>query len=173
MLDVVAQIAQTALGLCFGFAAIAKLKAFRRFEEGVASFEVVNPSFNRLAAIAVVALELMVAGTFISGFSVHFGVALSILLLAIFMAVTVSLELRGHIAVCMCFGGVGEQFNVRRVLVRFVLVGVGVGIVWIDLRYSPSPSPVPWWTTTVAATCTLAACAAAEGMLAMWESQGT
>ena len=126
----VAQIAQTAVGLCFGFAALAKLLHFRRFEEAVASFEIVDTAFTRLAGIAVIVLESAVAFTFVSGFVVHFGVAISISLLTVFLGVTLSLEFRGVTAICMCFGGAGQQFNVPKALVRLILVGVGVGLSW-------------------------------------------
>ena len=157
MLDVVAQTFQMAVGFCFAFAVIAKLTAFRRFEEAVSSFEIVDRPFSRLVSIVVIALEGTVAFAFTTGVALRLGILVAVVLWTTFLAAIVSVGRRGVAAKCMCYG-YGEDLNVPKALVRLALIGVGVGVVYFDTRYSAVSPSMPWWTIVVATICTLVAC---------------
>lgn len=107
MSEAVVGVIQLAVGSCFGYAAVSKLAAFRSFEQGVASFDMVGSWMVRPAATVVVVLESVAAFCLVTGQAVLWGAGVSAALLAGFAVVIVSSKRRGVAASCMCFGGDG------------------------------------------------------------------
>lgn len=160
VLDLSAEVAQAAVGLCFGWAAIAKLIWFRDFEQGVAGFEVVRSESVRSASLIVIALEAVVAFSFPSGRGLLAGTIVAVLLLAVFCFVMGYARCRGIATVCMCFGPDGSDSTSLKTLLRLSLLGAGVALVLIDLMYGSAAPQPPRVASIVAGVCILAGCSA-------------
>ncbi|MDE0035965.1 MAG: hypothetical protein OXU77_00220 [Gammaproteobacteria bacterium] len=158
MLDTIAHTTQVAVGLCFGYAAVSKIMAYRGFEAGVIRFEIVPYALVRLAGLSVIVLEMVVAFSFLAGQMRLFGVAVATVLLVIFLAVIVSARQRGIVTTCMCFGANGGESPPSKTFLRIALLGTGVAIVGSDLLLG-GETPWDFWPTTVGAACVLLGCA--------------
>ena len=159
MLDIIAQPAQVAVGLCFSYAAVSKSIAFRGFEAGIARFEVVSPALVRPAALTVISLELLVAFSFLAYQMRLCGAAVAGSLLVIFLAVIVSARHRGIVAPCMCFGPNDAETSTPKTISRIAFLGVGVTIVIFDILLTSGASSPLSWPTAISAVCVVLACA--------------
>lgn len=158
MLEIVGQTAQSAVGLCFGYAALSKLIWFRAFETAITRFNVVSAALVRPAAFMVVALELLVALSFLANQLRLWGAVVAGVLLMVFSTVILSSRRRGIVAACMCFGPEAEP-STTKTLVRIGVLGVGVAIVVLDALMGASAGWAPAWTRTIAAACVVLTCA--------------
>ena len=131
MLEIVGQTAQAAVGLCFGYAAVSKLIWFRAFEAAITRFDVVIASLVRPAALTVVALEFLVALSFLANQLRLWGAVVAGILLLVFSTVVLSSRRRGIVAACMCFGPDALP-STAKTFVRIGFLGVGVAILVFD-----------------------------------------
>ena len=163
-LEAAAEVVQAGVGLCFGYAAAAKLVWFRDFERRVGGFDVVHSTLARPASALVVAAEAAVAVSFLSGRGLLWGSAAAILLSAIFGAVIVSGIRRGIATACGCFGPRSPDPTSAQALSRIALLAAGAVLVLVDSVQGPlAPQPVHA-STVVAGGCLLAACSAMLGL---------
>ena len=151
---------QVAVGLCFGYAALSKLVAFRSFKEGVASFEMAPTALVGMASASVVALECAVALSFLTDYMRSFGAVVAAVLLATFLLAIGSAHRSGIVAACMCFGATRTESTISKVLTRIALLGIGVAVVLADSLHDPAAPIAPLWATIAAACCVLLGCAA-------------
>lgn len=158
MLDPIVQVAQLAVGLCFGWAAVSKVAAFRRFEHGVASFEVLPPGMERTAAVAVVVIESLAALCLLAGPGRLWGAGFAVALLAIFAIAVTSARRRGVAATCACFGGDVGEAATPRTYWRLALLGAGVAVVGFDALARPGVDAAFSWAALVAAGCVVVGC---------------
>ncbi|MCY3841352.1 MAG: hypothetical protein OXH09_22345 [Gammaproteobacteria bacterium] len=159
MLDIIAHTTQVALGLCFGYAAVSKIMAYRGFEAGIVRFEVVPNALVRPAGLSVVGLELLVASSFLADHLRLFGIAVATALLVIFLAVMVSARRRGVVETCICFGANDGESAPPKTFLRIALLGIGVAIVGFDILLGADTPWDFWWATTIGAACVLVGCA--------------
>lgn len=159
MLDIIAHTTQAAVGLCFGYAAVSKIMTYHGFEAGIIRFEVVPNALVRPVGLSVVALELLVASSFLADHMRLLGVAVATALLVIFLIVMVSARRRGVVATCMCFGAKGGESAPPKTFLRIALLGIGVAIVGSDILLGADTPWDLWWATTIGAACVLVGCA--------------
>ena len=160
MPDDIAHVTQLAVGLCFAWAAASKLATFARFEQGVASFEILVPAMVRKAAMAVVLLESLVAFCLLAGWERLWGAGIAVVLLTVFAVVIASARYRGVAATCACFGGDGGESATPRTYLRIALLGAGVAAVLLDVLASANVPMRFSATALVAAACVSVGCAA-------------
>lgn len=128
MADLFCPVVQISVGLCFGIAAMAKVRAFRLFVEGVASYHMVPRIFLGPFSGAVVVAESLVAGCFLGGVLVaQAAVAASILLIVFGVAALVA-RIRGLSTTCFCFGAGGGESSMAKGMLRLFLLLGGVGV---------------------------------------------
>ena len=159
MPDALVVVIQLAVGTCFGYAAVSKLVAFRSFERGVASFELVGPRMVRPAATVVVILESVAAFCLVTGLALPWGAAVSAALLAGFAIAVASATRRGVAASCMCFGADAGDSASPRTYLRLALLGAGAAVVLADALGAGDSRPAFSWALMVAAGCVAVGCA--------------
>ena len=158
--DAVADTAQAAVGLCFGYAGAYKLRDFRAFENGVMSFQLVGSKLVRPLAMVVIALEMVIALSFLAKQSPLYGAAIAALLLTAFVVVIFSARLRNITAVCSCFGGEGGEASSPRTFIRIAFLIAGVVLVLLRASDGSSALSEPWWATVIVAGCIVSGCVA-------------
>ena len=145
MSEAVVGVIQLAVGACFGYAAVSKLAAFRSFEQGVASFDIVGSRMVRPVATVVVALESVAAFCLVTGQALLWGAGVSAALLAGFAIAIVSATRRGVAASCTCFGGDAGDSASPRTYLRLALLGAGVAVALTDALGSGDSRPAFSW----------------------------
>ena len=121
-------------------------------------FDVVVASLVRPAALTVVALEFLVALSFLANQLRLWGAVVAGILLLVFSTVVLSSRRRGIVAACMCFGP-DAQPSTAKTFVRIGFLGVGVAILVFDAVMGVNAGWVPAWTTFIAAACVVLTCA--------------
>ena len=135
-------------------------RGIRRFEQGLASFEILAPGMVRNAAMVIVLLESLVAVCLLAGWARVWGTGVAVVLLAVFAVALASARRRGVPAMCACFGGTAGDLATPRTYVRLALLGFGVALVIFDAQAS-TVVQVPFsGAALVAAGCVTVGCAA-------------
>jgi Methylamine utilisation protein MauE len=117
------------VALTFAASAVAKLRNPSAFGHGVARYQIIPARLASPASLLIIALELVIAGTFASGFLVRWTSLVALALLAAFaFAVTINLR-RGRELPCMCFGSRSEDPISALSLVRIALITCAVVLV--------------------------------------------
>ena len=155
MVDATAQAAQMAVGLCFAYATLAKTVTFAGFEKGVASYELLRQAWIRPVSVVVIAIEALIAVSFLSGFAPLFGATVAIVLLTAFAFATASAHQRGLIIACMCFGPGAVESTAAKTLARVAFLALGVALVFFNALRDQSATPAPWWASMVGGLCLL------------------
>lgn len=159
MVDSIAQATQMAVGLCFAYATLAKSAAFANFAEGVASYQLLRPAWIRPVSMAVIAIEALIAVSFLSGMALFLGAIVTAVLLTVFAIVTESARQRGLTVACMCFGPGEVESTAAKTLARVALLALGVVLVFFNTLREQGAPPAPWWASVVGGLCVLAAAA--------------
>lgn len=164
--EYLAGVSQAAVGLCFGYAALAKLVWFRDFERAVGGFKIVPFPLIRAASMIVVAVEASVAFSFLCGYGLPWAAATALVALAVFGLVVGFARRRGVVTACMCFGPNGPDSTSPETLVRIALLGAGVSFALVrTVRELPDGhAPV---ATIVAGGCVLVGCTAVLDLSAL------
>ena len=159
MIDAIAQAAQMAIGLCFAYATLAKTMTFASFEEGVASYELLRPAWIRPVSVAVIAVEALIAISFLTRFALLLGATVTVVLLMVFALVTQSARQRGVTVACMCFGPGSVESTAAKNLARVALLALGVALVFFNTLRGQGAQPAPWWASVVGGLCVFTAAA--------------
>jgi hypothetical protein len=137
-------IAQLALGLVFGLACTAKLRAPAAFVNGVVEYEVLPRPAALALGVLLIPLEGLLAASLLSGWMAGVALPVAMALLAAF-AVAVAINLARHREVpCHCLGGGPGETISPRTLARLALLLGGVALVAAD-RTAWGP-PLTRWT---------------------------
>lgn len=124
---------QLLLGAVFFGAALGKLKRPSRFVVALRDYELIPPALSRPVASIVVAIELVVAISLLTGWALGASVPLAIVvLLAFAAAVSVNLR-RGRVVPCGCFGSVSERISLRTLARIGLLLVAGIGLVTVRI----------------------------------------
>jgi hypothetical protein len=133
-----AAVAGAVLAVAFGWSAVAKLAAPRRWRRTVAAYDL-PPGLESVAGIAVPGLELVAVVAALFGLGPAAGV-IALVLLACFSAAIVRARIRGGRAVaCGCFGGTGSR-DYRALLLRNGLLALAA----VATARSPASPPAGW-----------------------------
>jgi hypothetical protein len=132
-----AYVCQLALGSVFLAAAVPKLRHPRHFRDAVLGYELVPARAAWGVACGVLAIELLLGLSLLSGWMLAYSLACGTALVAAFAVGTwVNLH-RGREVLCGCFGNAEERVS-RRSLVRLGVLAAGlivVGVlVWTGLQ---------------------------------------
>jgi methylamine utilization protein MauE len=124
-LQLLATAAQLAVGGTFLAAAAPKLRRPGRFVATVTQYQLIPAAMAAPAAAVVMAGEVLVTVSFLSGRAPAAGVGLGVALLAAFAAGTWLNLKRGRAIECGCFGGSNEVISARS-LARIGILTLGV-----------------------------------------------
>jgi hypothetical protein len=102
-------------------------------------YDVVAPSQAATVAVLIVAAEILIAVSHVSGQYVDSVALVALGLLAVFLLAVTRAICRGQRARCLCFGAQGEFVSVRSV-VRIVLLLIAEFVIWISATSGPRPS---------------------------------
>lgn len=104
---------QLSLGGVFAVAAVSKLRNRSAFVDAVIAYDVVSPGTGQFVAPLIIATELFLAISFLTGWLVAAALPVSLAVLgAFFVAVALNLR-RGREIPCACFGSQGERISWR------------------------------------------------------------
>ncbi len=132
----VGQSLQLLLGLVFLVAGLTKLRQPTQFVGALRAYELIPSILERPIAAAVLALEILVSVSFLTGWALSASVpAASVLLLAFAAAVGINLR-RGRVVPCGCFGAVGERISPHTLARIGLLLVAGIGLVAVRVAIS-------------------------------------
>jgi hypothetical protein len=125
VIDEARLVVQLALGLVFLLSASGKLLNPAGFARGVAEYKVLPATLAYIAGLLLIPLEIYLAASHLTGWTLAVAVPAGLVTLASFAAaVAVNLK-QGRALPCYCFGGQGGEIISGRTLVRlfFLLSG--------------------------------------------------
>lgn len=122
------------LGGVFAVSALSKLRSPLTFVRAVDNFGLAPHAVAAVGAVVIVALELLVGITLLSGFGAQFGAGISALLLVAFSVVMARNALQPKPLPCHCFGA-SEESAPYRTLGRLGLLNVAV----LGMGVAPDP----------------------------------
>ena len=134
-------LAAAILAVAFGAAVIAKIVTWRRWRRALAAYDV---PLERAVAVAVPALEAVVAVLPFLGFARAAGTVAFVLLVGFSLAIVVARVRRGPRLECGCFGGVRSR-DYRVLLLRNALLGAAALAAW---RWAPPADAMPFRAPT-------------------------
>lgn len=106
---------QLAIGALFGFSSVPKLRSPATFVRTVIAYDLFGERLARPLAGLVVALETLLALSFLSGALLVPALAIASVLVSLFCAAAWTNLARGHITACGCFGDPQENISARTV----------------------------------------------------------
>jgi hypothetical protein len=122
-----AVIIQLAIGLVFLVSSAGKLWDRRGFTDGLIAYRIIPQSWARLTSVAVIALEVFIALSHLTGYFSKIGFPIGLGLISILgIAVGVNLK-RGRSVPCYCFG-TSESLISTTTLVRLALLAAGEAV---------------------------------------------
>lgn len=128
---------QLLLASVFFIAAVTKLRRPSRFVTAVRDYELVPAVLTPLIAAIVVASELVVAGSFFTGWALDPGIVVANVLLVVF-AIAVGINLhRGHVVSCGCFGLSTERISKRTLGRIAMLLVAAIGLAVLRMTGTP------------------------------------
>jgi hypothetical protein len=115
---------QLAIGLVFLLSSAGKLRDRRGFSDGLISYRIIPEAWARPTSVTVIALEVFVALSHLSGYLPQVGVLIGLGLISMFaLAVGVNLK-QGRSVPCFCFG-TSESYISITTLVRLAFLAAG------------------------------------------------
>ena len=124
---------QILLATVFLIAGTMKLKRPSQFVVALRNYELIPSALSAPVALMVVAIELFVAFSFLSGWAFDVSVPVATLLLLAFeVAVGVNLR-RGRVVPCGCFGSVSERISVRTLARIGLLLIAVIGLIAVRI----------------------------------------
>jgi hypothetical protein len=115
-------IAAIAVGLVFGYAAVSKLADVPSLVTGIRGYEVIPSSMAPPAAVLLIMIESLIAVAHFGTIALQFVIPATLVLLAVFLATTVSLLRRGDKRPCLCFGANRDDSVDISSLVRILML---------------------------------------------------
>jgi hypothetical protein len=121
---------QLTIGIVFLLSSASKLWDRRGFTEGLIAYRIIALSWVPLAAMTVIALEVFIALSHLSGYLLHVGALIGLGLISIFsVAVGVNLK-RGRSVPCYCFGTSESRISIGT-LMRLALLAAGEVVLFV------------------------------------------
>ncbi|MFN8179116.1 MAG: MauE/DoxX family redox-associated membrane protein [bacterium] len=125
---------RVALGVLFIVAAWPKLVDPRGFSDAINHYRLLPVPLERVAALVLPALELVVGISLIVGILDAGASALALLMLVVFTAAVGVALARGLDITCGCFetDGKGPKVGLQKILENVAMLAVSVGVAWGD-----------------------------------------
>ena len=114
---------QLVLGAVFAAAAIPKLRRPKHFTGVVAGYELLPRGAAGVVAPLVIAVELLLAVAFLTGWALAPALVAAVLLVGVFLWATRLNLRRGREIECGCFGATGERISPRSLTRQGLLLG--------------------------------------------------
>jgi hypothetical protein len=156
---------QFVVGLTFLASVIAKLQAPALFFDGLRDYKMLPRSGVRQAGILVIAIESLIAFSYLSGSLLRTVGLLALVLLGSFLLITTIALKRGTQVKCLCFGASRVEPLSARTAIRILLLASVIVVLLIG-----SPERDGWLGIAHSSRDVLLAliCALAVQMLASW-----
>jgi hypothetical protein len=122
-------VVQLAVGFVFLYASITKLKRSGNFGASLVDYEVLPSDWGRVIGPIILAAELAISYTFLTGNGIRLGGPAAMVLALGFVGTSTLVMLRGRTVPCLCFGASAQEMVGPRTLFRAVLLLVGSGLV--------------------------------------------
>jgi peroxiredoxin len=166
-------VARLLLAAVFAFAAVAKLGRTAETESTGEAFGF-PVHLRRPVAVALPAIELLIAGALLPAASAPYAAVAATLLLAAFSFAIARVLIRGEEVECNCFGSLGDDRITRSTLVRDLVLLVPATLIAAAGWGDAGPSAVAWVgevdvTAAVAIVAGLALVAAVAGLALAWQ----
>jgi hypothetical protein len=171
--SIVLLVARLFLAAAFALAAVAKVGRTAETESTVEAFGF-PVHMRRPVAVALPAIELVIAGALLPAASAPYAAVAATLLLAAFNIAVARILVRGEQVDCNCFGSLGDDRITRSTLVRNVVLLVPAALVAAAGWGDAGPSAVAWVgeldvTAAVAVVAGLALAVGFAGLAFAWQ----
>lgn len=134
---------QLAIGLVFLRSSLGKLRHPGQFATGMSEYRLLPASLVQPSAILIIAAELLIAVSHLTGVQLQYSVLSALALLSMLVVATIATMWRGLAVPCLCFSGGEGQMVSKRTVARLALLLSAEFMLWLGL-WSGVKWPAPY-----------------------------